>query len=165
MRTTANVPASWNTALDSAIADWTGIPNCNIRFYRTTSTLANITISHNATTGTYVARASFPDSSGNPGTTPTRFLLNFSNCSLLYIPASKLVRLYASNYLISYGNDWSKCNIGGSLFHIKQNVWSTFYWKISATTPYLKRIRNGVFCNSAISGTAQTLSPGIRVIW
>lgn len=102
---------------------------------------------------------------GEDGTAPARFFLRFSNSSLLYIPASQLVRIYASNYLISYGDDWDKCNITDSLFHIKQDVWSSFYWKINATAPYLYRIVDGVFCNNAVAGTAQALNPGIRVIW
>jgi len=102
---------------------------------------------------------------GEGGTTPARFFLNFSKCSLLYMPGTKIVRLYASNYLISYGNDWSACNSGSSLFHLKQDVWSSFYWKIYAGTPYLQRIRYGEFCNFSVAGTPQTLSPGIRIIW
>ncbi len=102
---------------------------------------------------------------GEDGTAPDRFLLGFADSSLLYIPASQIVRIYASNYLISYGNDWDKCNIGSSVFHIKQDVWSTFYWKINASVPYLYRIRDGVFCDGSVAGTAQALSLGIRVTW
>lgn len=70
IKTTSNVPSSWSSALTTAIRDWNGISYSKIRMVRvSSSSYADITISHNSTSQSYVARASFPNAYGYTGRT------------------------------------------------------------------------------------------------
>lgn len=62
IKTTSNVTAEWNNAINSAINDWNGIPDCRIRLRRVSfDERADITINRMWSNANYNALTSFPN--------------------------------------------------------------------------------------------------------
>jgi hypothetical protein len=80
--------------------------------------------------------------------TPNKFQLLFSKSYLVYVPQSKSLQIAAHGMVLSYGSDWQKCNFNGITYHLKQNAWSNFYWRVITENPVAHRVRGaGAYCN------------------
>lgn len=64
---------------------------------------------------------------------PQRFFLDFNDAHLVYVPGSKTLQITTENNVLSYGSDWKKAKVYPYLYHLKQNVWKGFYWKINTS--------------------------------
>jgi len=64
---------------------------------------------------------------------PDRFQIFFSNAHLIYQPATKIMQIIAGNVVLSYCGDWQKAQIYPYLYHIRQNNWSGFYFKVNTS--------------------------------
>ncbi len=64
---------------------------------------------------------------------PQRFFLDFVDAYLVYTTASNSIQVTTENNVLSYGSDWKKYKIKPYLYHLKQNFWKGFYWKINTS--------------------------------
>jgi hypothetical protein len=87
---------------------------------------------------------------------PQRFFIDFTDAYLAYKKATKSIQILAQGNVLSYGNDWQKCQIAPYLFHLKQNVWKGFYWEVNTAKKVVFRVNGGSFCKGG--GTKQVLS-------
>ena len=95
---------------------------------------------------------------------PTRFVLHFSNASLVYTPASKNLNLAAEGDVLTYGKEWKKCNVNHATYHFKQNSWENIYWSVNTDNSIAHRIRNAdAFC-SPDTFPSEPLNVGIRIV-
>jgi len=93
---------------------------------------------------------------------PDRFFLRFPKAYLVYEPSSKTLQISTESVVLSYGGDWDKCNLNAFTYHLKQNFWKDFFWKISTSNKKAWRVREGQFCKPG--GKEQSLSVGVRVV-
>jgi hypothetical protein len=92
------------------------------------------------------------------------FYLRLTKAYLVYVPASKTLQVAAELMVLSYGQDWQKCNLSTSIYHLMEKFWSNgkFYWKIDTVNKKAWRVKGGLFCKP---GGAQTpLKATVRVI-
>jgi len=79
--------------------------------------------------------------------TPTRFLLKFvpkSNAYLIYEPSTGTLQIAAESYALSYGGDWTVTQIQSYLYHLSQDNWASFYWKVDTNAEEAWRVKGGV---------------------
>lgn len=93
---------------------------------------------------------------------PTRFLLRFNGAYLVFVPGSKTLQIVVYQNVLSYGSDWQKCQLKPYLFHLRQNVWKGFHWKINTSRKQSYRVNGGSFC--ALGGSDSLLKMGVRVV-
>ncbi len=94
---------------------------------------------------------------------PTRFFLRFKTAYLVYVPKTKTIQIITEGNVLSYGSDWQKCNLKPYLYHLKQNVWKGFYWKVNTSRKQVYRITGGIFCKIS-PGSSAVLNIGVRVV-
>jgi len=94
---------------------------------------------------------------------PTRFFLRFKTACLVYVPKTKTLQVTTEGNVLSYGSDWQKCNLKSFLYHLKQNVWKGFYWKVNTSRKQVYRITGGTFCKIS-PGSSAVLNIGVRVV-
>jgi hypothetical protein len=94
---------------------------------------------------------------------PTRFFLRFKTAYLVYVPKTKTIQIITEGNVLSYGSDWHKCNLKSYLYHLEQNVWKGFYWKVNTSRKQVYRITGGTFCKIS-PGSSAVLNIGVRVI-
>ena len=99
-----------------------------------------------------------PDSSAQA---PQRFMLDFKDARLVFLPASKTLQIQANNKVLSYGNDWEKCQMKPYLYHLRQKVWKGFYWKVNTSRKEVYKVTGGSFCK--LGGTEQKLNMNVTV--
>ena len=99
---------------------------------------------------------------GSDTTPPDRFLLKFKRASLVYVPASQTMQISAEGNVLSYGADWDKCQLNPNIYHLKQNIWKGFYWKIDTFKKEALKVTEGEFCEPG--GTGRQMKMGVRVI-
>jgi hypothetical protein len=98
---------------------------------------------------------------GSNTTPPQRFFLRFPEAHLVYIVGSIAVQLATGNKVLSYCQDFRKCNLSASVYHLKQNVWKGFYWQIDTQQKQVMKM-SGSFCKPGSGGNP--LNIGVRVI-
>lgn len=76
---------------------------------------------------------------------PTRFSLRFHDAYLVHQPANNTLQIAAEDNVLSYGGDWKVRKVKPYLFHLKQNVWNGFYWKINTSRKEAYRVKGGQF--------------------
>lgn len=94
---------------------------------------------------------------------PTRFFLRFKTAYLVYVPKTKTLQIITEGNVLSYGSDWQRCNLKSYLYHLKQNVWKGFYWKVNTSRKQVYRITGGTFCKIS-AGSSAVLNIGVRVV-
>ena len=94
---------------------------------------------------------------------PTRFFLRFKTAYLVYVPKTKTLQVTTEGNVLSYGSDWQRCNLKSFLYHLKQNVWKGFYWKVNTSRKQVYRITGGTFCKIS-PGSSAVLNIGVRVV-
>lgn len=52
---------------------------------------------------------------------------------LVVVPATKTMQIAAEGMVFSYCGDWQFAVVHPYLFHLKQNVWKGFYWKVNTS--------------------------------
>jgi hypothetical protein len=97
---------------------------------------------------------------GSDTTPPDRFFLRFREARLVYQVSSKTLQLITGNKVLSYCQDFQKCNLTSSVYHFKENFWKGFYWKVDTIQKKVWKV-SGTFCQAGTGGTL--LSIGVRV--
>jgi hypothetical protein len=97
---------------------------------------------------------------GSTTTPPDRFILRFKEARLVYLTASKTLQLITGDKVLSYCQDFQKCNLTASVYHFKENFWKGFYWKVDTIQKKVWKV-NGTFCKAGAGGTL--LNIGVRV--
>ncbi len=64
---------------------------------------------------------------------PERFMLYFSEARIIFQPSSKNMQLITGNTVLSYCSDWQKAQVYPYLYHIRQNNWRNFYFKVNTS--------------------------------
>lgn len=92
------------------------------------------------------------------------FMIKFKDCRLVYKPATKTVQIITGDKVLSYGQDWEKCNMAGKnyLFELRQNMWKNggFYWKINSSRKQAWKVTGASFC--ALGGSQTSLNATVR---
>ncbi len=76
---------------------------------------------------------------------PTRFSLRFHDAYLVRQVGKSGLQITAQGNVLSYGGDWKVRKLKPYLFHLKQNVWKGFYWKINTSRKEAYRVKGGQF--------------------
>ena len=97
---------------------------------------------------------------GSTTTPPARFLLRFKEARLVYLTASKTLQLITGDKVLSYCQDFQKCNLAASVYHFKENFWKGFYWKVNTIQKKVWKV-TGTFCQPGNGGSL--LNIGVRV--
>lgn len=97
---------------------------------------------------------------GSTTTPPDRFMLRFKEARLVYKPSTKTLQLATGNKVLSYCQDFQKCNLTASVYHFKENFWKGFYWKVDTIQKKVWKV-SGTFCKPGAGGSL--LSIGVRV--
>jgi hypothetical protein len=97
---------------------------------------------------------------GSDTTPPDRFFLRFKEARLVYKPSSKTLQLITGDKVLSYCQDFQKCNLTASVYHFKENVWQGFHWKVDTLQKKVWKV-TGTFCQPDTGGTL--LNIGVRV--
>jgi hypothetical protein len=98
---------------------------------------------------------------GSDTTPPDRFFLRFKEARLVYLTASKTLQLITGDKVLSYCQDFQKCNLTASVYHFKENFWQGFYWKVDTIQKKVWKV-TGTFCQASTGGTL--LNIGVRVL-
>jgi hypothetical protein len=85
---------------------------------------------------------------------PQRFFLDFTDAYLAYKISTKSIQVIAESNVLSYGSDWEKCQLGRTLFHLRQKVWKGFFWEVDIAKKVVYRIDGGSFCKGGGSKKA-----------
>lgn len=87
--------------------------------------------------------------------------VRFPNASLEYIPATKSMKIKTAAAVLADGADWVMCNLTNSQYHLKEGLWSFFYWKIDTLQKRAWRVTGKPFCKP--HGLGETLTTSVRV--
>ena len=96
------------------------------------------------------------------GTAPRRFFLDFNEARLVYKPATKTAQIATGDKVLSYCNDWEKCQLQPYLYHFREKFWAGFYWKVNTSRREVYRVTGGTFCK--LGGSEQKLDIIVDVI-
>ncbi len=106
---------------------------------------------------------------GAGDTEPDRFFIRFGNYGayLVYEPSSNTLQIAAvttpgGGVVLSYGEDWQRCKVYPYLYHLKQNFWKDFHWKINTSRKGAWRTKGGTFCK--VGGSDTSLKMRVRVV-
>jgi hypothetical protein len=97
---------------------------------------------------------------GSDTTPPDRFFLRFHEARLVYEIASKTLQLATGDKVLSYCQDFQKCNLSASVYHLQEDVWKGFYWQIDTNKKEVRKM-GGTFCQPNSGGIL--LNIGVRV--
>src|SRR6056297_1527784 len=90
-----------------------------------------------------------------------RFKLDFSDCSLVYVPSSQTLQISTIGKVLSYGQGWTVQQVYSHLYHFKLNSWSGFYWKVNTSRREVYRVTGGTF--GSIGGNQSKLNINVDV--
>jgi hypothetical protein len=93
---------------------------------------------------------------------PERFFVRLPAARIIYHPGTKVMQLLFQDRVLSYCQDWQKCQLASDLYQLKQSSWKGFHWKVDTSRKEVYRIAGGGFCKPG--GSAQKLKVGVRVI-
>lgn len=93
---------------------------------------------------------------------PSRFVLRFQAAYLVFVPTSEALQITAEGNVLSYGNDWEKCQLKPYLYNLKQKFWRGFHWKINTGRKTVYKVTGGEFCKMEGSDTPMLM--GVRVV-
>lgn len=72
-------------------------------------------------------------------------ILYFDDTSLSYAPSSKSLNIIKGNHVLSYGDDWEKCNVRSGIFHLKCKPWN-FYLEVNTVMKEVYKSTDSYFC-------------------
>ncbi|MES9960357.1 MAG: hypothetical protein ABW089_07990 [Sedimenticola sp.] len=75
---------------------------------------------------------------------PTRFFLRFQDAYLVQ-PAKARPQVVAEGSALSYGSDWQVKRLKPYLYHLRQNNWQQFFWKVNTSRKEMYRVTGGQF--------------------
>jgi hypothetical protein len=84
------------------------------------------------------------DTVGN-GNNPTRFFLRFHDTYLVHQVSQPGLQIVSQGNVLSYGSDWQVHQLKPYLFHLKQNMWKGFYWKVNTSRKEAYQVKGGQF--------------------
>jgi CARDB len=90
------------------------------------------------------------------------FYLRFPQAYLVYVPSTKVLQIATEQMVLSYATDWKKCNLSTTIYQLKENFWSSFFWQINTITKKAIRVKGKPFCKTA--GKGQQLKATVRVV-
>ncbi len=76
---------------------------------------------------------------------PERFLLYFSDAYLVHSPDDGALQIVAVSNVLSYGGDWEVKQLNPALYHLRQQIWKGFFWKVDTNLKKVWRVSNGTF--------------------
>jgi hypothetical protein len=92
--------------------------------------------------------------------TPKSFSLQLTGAYLIITKSTRSIQVAAEGAVLSYGDDWLKCRVTPTLFHIKQKFWKNFFWAVDTTHNVVFKVESGSFCKE---GGYSIRLPGITV--
>ncbi|MES9868326.1 MAG: hypothetical protein ABW153_04560 [Sedimenticola sp.] len=75
---------------------------------------------------------------------PKRFMLRFSDAYLVQ-PAKARPQIVDEGSALSYGSDWQVRRLKPYLYHLRQDNWQQFFWKVNTSRKELYRVTGGQF--------------------
>jgi hypothetical protein len=93
---------------------------------------------------------------------PETLILDFTDAYLVFVNPSKSIQIAAQNTVLSYGSDWEKCQLKPFLYHIRQNFWKSFYWKVNTSKKEVYEVTGGTFCK--LAGSEKKLNIKVDVV-
>lgn len=90
-----------------------------------------------------------------------RFKLDFSDCSLVYVPSSQTLQISTLGKVLSYGQGWTVQQVYSYLYHFKLNTWSGFYWMVNTSRREVYRVTGGTF--GSVGGNQTKLNINVDV--
>ncbi len=93
---------------------------------------------------------------------PKRFLLRFSDAYLVHQPGTTTLQITAVGNVLSYGKDWQVKQMQPYLYHMRQNVWKGFYWKVNTSRKEVYWVRGGTF--GKLGGQEEVLNITVDVV-
>lgn len=88
---------------------------------------------------------------------PTRFQLLLHGAYLVHQASGSGLQIAAQGNVLSYGGDWQVRKLKPYLFHLKQNVWKGFYWKVNTSRKEAYRVKGGNFGQLGGSDTKMSM--------
>jgi hypothetical protein len=98
---------------------------------------------------------------GSDSTPPESVFLRFNDAYLVYSVATKSIQIVAQLCVLSYGNDWDKCNLNAYTYHLKNKFAQTFFWKVDTNKKTAVEVTGGTFCKPG--GSESPLNCTVRV--
>lgn len=90
------------------------------------------------------------------------FRLNFKDAYLVYAPPAGsgggTLQITAELNVLSYGGDWTVQRPSPSLFHLKLNSWSGFFWSVNTATRQASVVTGGAFGAATPGGSSAPLA-------
>jgi len=90
-----------------------------------------------------------------------RFRLDFSDCSLVYVPSSQTLQISTVGNVLSYGQGWTVQQVKSYLYHFRLNTWSGFYWMVNTSRREVYRVTGGTF--GSVGGNQTKLNINVDV--
>lgn len=75
----------------------------------------------------------------------SRIILWFDDTFLRYRPSSKELIIAKGEHILSYGDEWEKCNVRPGIFHLKHQAWN-FYMEVNTVMKEVYKITQPYFC-------------------
>lgn len=100
---------------------------------------------------------------GSDKVAPDRFLLQFPQAYMAYVPSSKIMQFVTEANVLNYGTDWQRCNLSSTVYHFKQKFMKTFFWAVKTNIKKAYRVKGNFFCKSG--GTYSPLNATVRVVY
>ncbi len=74
-----------------------------------------------------------------------RFFLHFPDAYLVHEPDNKRLQIVAEGAALSYGANWEIKKMKDYLYHLRQNIWKDFYWKVNTSRKQVYKVTGGSF--------------------
>ena len=93
-----------------------------------------------------------------------RFILRLPETKLVYRTAYRSLKVTSLGLVLTDGSDWTTCRRSGQIFHLKQNRWKKFFWKVDILSKTVRRIRESTFCKTT-SGSGTRINVSINAVY
>lgn len=77
--------------------------------------------------------------------TPQRFMLNFRDAYLVYVPATQTLQVTAAGYVLATEEGWEVRQLKPFLYHLRLRTWRDFYWKVNTDRREIWEVTRGEF--------------------
>ena len=85
-----------------------------------------------------------------------------ANPYLIFEPAKRGLQVCAHSVALDYGQQWKRATLKPYLYHIKQNVWKGFYWKVNTSRKEVYYVQNGTFGKLGGTETKEPFTVTVR---
>jgi hypothetical protein len=99
---------------------------------------------------------------GSDTTPPETIFLRFTDAYLVYSVPTKSIQIVTQSNVLSYGDDWDKCNLNATTYHLKNKFAQSFFWKVDTANKKAVEVTGGTFCTPG--GSETPLNFGVRVV-